>query len=249
MREKTDKSKLKDGRGILNGNSYEAWKTARESKSVGTACAVYDPIQKRTVNLLSVGEKKTFWVLRFLTPNRILEQVPMDAAVVSSICEELGVRRYSSILSTDFLVENADRRAVAISVKPNASSFDTTTRTGKKNITRNDVEVRYWAQHGVPHHVVFADEIDMDFAMNIKDVMTYWDDVWVNDPTSMLMHMIARHVIQIPLDKGRIPFRKIAETIHVEDYYEAYKRQKGESINRRWRIDLSGKYSIQNPQP
>ncbi len=238
MREKTDKSKLKDGRGILDGNTYEAWKTARESKSLGTACAVYDPVQKRTVNLLSVGEKKTFWVLRFLTPNRILEQFPMDAEVVNSICAELGVRKYSKILSTDFLVEDVKGYAVAISVKPNASVFEDDTKAGKRNIIRKNVEAQYWERYGVPHYVVFSDEIDIDYALNIRDVMTYWDDVWVNDSTSMLMHMIARHVIQIPLDRGRIPFKELAQKIHAEVYYETYKRQEIKSVNCRWRIDL-----------
>lgn len=240
MREKSDKSKLRDGRGILTESSYEAWKTAREAKSSGTACALYDPIQKRTVNLLSQGEKKVFWVLRYITEKHILEQFPLDAGIVREICDEMCVRRYGSILSTDFLVEGNSGRVVAFSVKPNASVFDPNSKTGNRNIIRNEVEVRYWSKKGVDHHVVYSDEISIDYAMNIKDVMTYWDDAFVRDPVSKLMHMIARHVIVVPLDKGRLSFKELASKLPVEEYYETYKSQIDKAHFCGWHIDFPG---------
>lgn len=240
MREKSDKSKLRDGRGILTDKSYEAWKTAREAKSTGTACALYDPIQQRTINLLSQGERKVFWALRYITDNRILEQFPLDAETIREICDEMGVRKYSSILSTDFLAESNSGKVVAISVKPNASVFDLSTKNGNRNFVRNEVEVRYWARQGVDHIVVYSDQIGIDYANNIRDVMSYWEEKWINDAVGMLMHLIARHIIRIPLDKGRIPFKQIASSIPVEEYYEIYRRQIDNSNFQGWRIDLSG---------
>ena len=245
MREKTDASKLRDGRGILNGDIYEAWKTAREAKSIGTASAVYDPIQRRTVNLLSVGESKVFWVLRFLTTGRILEQYPMDRAGVDAACDALGIRRYSKILSTDFLVEQPNGGAVAISVKPHASVFSEDTHNYQRNVNRHNVEARYWELRGVPHHLIYSDTIGIDYVGNIKDVMRFWDDMWVRgDPANMLMHMIAHHVIQIPLDQGRLPFKVIAQQIKVEDMYETYQRYKDDPDFRGWIIDLPRRHAI-----
>ena len=248
MREKTDSSKLKDGRGLLSGNTYEAWKTAREAKSTGTAYAAYDPIQRRTVNLLSTGEKKVFWVVRFMTPGRIFEQYPMDSQTVSLACKELGVRDYSRILSTDLVVEK-ENGVVAISVKSNALSFDPKSKNGQKNITRANVEAQYWEHYGVPHKVVYADEIPSDLAMNIRDVMFYWDETFVCDRTSKLMHLIAHKAIQIPMDRGRIQFKTITEKIDVEDLYEAYKRHQDDPDFSGWRIDLSGGYPLPHTQP
>lgn len=247
MREKTDASKLKDGRGILSGTTYEAWKTAREAKSIGTAYAVYDPIQKRTVNLLSAGEKKVFWVVRFLAPGRILEQFPMDTRTVALVCNELGVRNYCHILSTDLVVEK-ENGVVAISVKPNASSFDPKRKYGQKNITRAKVEAQYWEHYGVPHRVVYADEIPINLAMNIRDVMFYWDETFVCDRISELMHMIAHKAIQIPMDRWRIQFKTIAEKIDVEGLYETYKGLKSDPDFCGWRIDISRGYTLSHSQ-
>lgn len=250
MREKTDASKLRDGRGNLKGDVYEAWKTARESKSIGTASAVYDPIQRRTVNLLSVGESKTFWVLRFMLTGRILEQYPMNKRVVDEVCDELGIRRYSKILSTDFLAEKPNGGAVAISVKPSASVFSEGTHNHQRYINRHAVEARYWSKLGVPHHLIYSDEIDIDYVGNVKDVMCFWDDMWVRgDPANMLMHMIARHVIQIPLDQGRLPFKLIAQQIKVEDMYDTYQRYKDDPDFQGWSIDLPRRHAIPCAQP
>ena len=98
MREKSDKRKKRDGRGIIAQDHYEAWKTARESKSSGTACAVYDPIQHRTVNLLSQGEVKVFWTLRFFPEiQNIYEQVPLRQGIVDAILLILLFDKYGNI--------------------------------------------------------------------------------------------------------------------------------------------------------
>ena len=227
MRERTDKSKIKAGRGILNAESYEAWKTSREAKSVGTSCAVYDPIQQRTVNLLSVGEKKTFYVLRYLTDGMILEQFPMAPALIDSICLELGLRRYTKILSTDFLVEKPDGGLVAISVKPSRSTYCTKTNHYLRNMNRKTVEELYWAHYQIPHTTVFSDEIEPDYAWNIKDILLYYEERFVKDKVTMLMHLMAHHVVTLPLDCGRLPFKELAEKIPVEEYYDAYQKNRG----------------------
>lgn len=238
MREKTDEKKLQEGRGTLTETGYEAWKTARESTSRGTACAVYDPIQQRTVNLLSQGEKVAFWALRYMVAGRILEQYPMDRVIVKAVCRELGIKTYR-ILSTDFVAEKDDGSCIAISVKPNSSVFTEKDSNYVKNINRQNLEARYWERFGIPHYVVFSDDIDFNFAMNVKDCMRYWDSKWVKKPEEMLMYLIAHHAIQIPLGKERLQFRHIAELISVEQYYETYQRCKHNSNFQGWRIDLS----------
>ena len=224
MREKTDLSKAKDGRGIVTEKSYEAWKTAREAKSIGTACALYDPIQRRTVNLLSQGEKKVFWALRWATTGAIYEQYPMNKDIVTEICRKLGYPAYSKVLSTDFLVEKPDGDYAAFSIKPNAKVLEGKDRD--RLIRRNNVEYYYWARFGVAHAMLFADDIDPTFAWNIRDVMFYWDSALATDTASKFMFLLAHKVIQIDMTKGRIYPKELSTFYDVEEIYEAFNKQK-----------------------
>ena len=106
MREKTDESKILEGRGVITGARYSAWKQAREAKSAGTSSMTYDPVVGRTVHTLSEAETKVFWALRY-NPQviEIFEQFPMDRDEITAICRSLGIPAYGHVLSTDFLVQ------------------------------------------------------------------------------------------------------------------------------------------------
>lgn len=51
---KSDKSKLREGRCIGEGKGYIGFIKANEASSIGTSCMIYDPIEKRTVDVLSM---------------------------------------------------------------------------------------------------------------------------------------------------------------------------------------------------
>lgn len=215
MREKSDSSKMRDKRGVISPDRYEAWKTARESKSSGTAYAVYDPIQQRTVNLLSQGEMKVFWTLRFLPDvESIYDQVPLQKDIVDEICKNLGIRTYNAVLSTDFLVTTSAGKTVAISSKTDSKIYDPSHRHYTRYVNRLTVERAYWEDyHNIEFLTVFSDTINPIAVRNVRDVMTYWDNTWITDSAGKLMHMIAHHVIKIPLDVCRLRYRELSRKI------------------------------------
>lgn len=240
MRERTDKSKQKIGRGVILPDSYEAWKTAREAKSLGTACAFYDPIQQRTINCLSQGEVKVFWIMRFYpSVTAIYEQVPLKKEIMDEICAAIPCKKYSRILSTDFLVQKDMDSFVAISVKKNKDGFLKRDKNYDKRIRRTIVEQKYWEQAGVPFHLIFSDDFSLNVSKNIRDAMFFWDDHMVTDASSMLMHMIAHHVIVFEIPDKRINYKKLANELSVEELYETYQKNKYNPEFHGWKLDLS----------
>ena len=253
MREKTDARKRRDGRGIITEERYEAWKTVREAKSSGTAYAVYDPIQQRTVNLLSQGEKAVFWALRFEPRvDKIYEQFPLDRGTVDAVCDCLGYKAYQATLSTDFLVTTPEK-VIAISSKPGPEVYDPSHRSYSRMAKRLQVEKMYWEDfYGIEFQTVFSNTINRTYVQNIRDVMCYYDPKWITDTTGLLMHMIARHILRIPqecMERERIPFRAIANQIDTEGMYAAYQKHQGGPELQGWFLDLHGRNTLPDLKP
>ncbi len=224
MREKTDASKLKDGRGIITPDSYAAWKMANEAHSRGTACMLYDPVVGRTVHLLSQAEKKVYYLFRF-DPHvdEIFEQFPLNKEIISGICKRCGFRSYASVLSTDLLIRKTDGSFLAVSVKRSRNQFDPTKKSYEKLARRQIVERIYWENHNIPFRILFGDDIDDILAANIQDVMRFYPVDMVTDKISKLKHLLARQVLRVRMDRERIPYALLADDIDVEGLYEAYR--------------------------
>ena len=225
MREKSDASKIREGRGIISDDSYAAWKLAREAKSRATSCMMYDPISKRSVSCLSQLERHLFWLLRFSQEvDQVYEQFPMDKGVVDALCQGLGYHKYNKILSTDFLVKKTDGTYHAISVKPSKDVFDVKKHSSAgRTYKRQAVEKAYWENAGIPWTLVTGDKINPVIAVNISSCMVFWDKRLVTDETSMLKHLIAHHKLVFPMDKP-IPFVDVAKSMDVRRLYEDYLR-------------------------
>ena len=225
MREKSDKSKLKEKRGTITSDMYAAWKKACESKSWGKASMIYDPVVGRTVHTMSQAETKVFWCLRFLPDViEIYEQVPLDKNEVTAICRFLGIRAYSKILSTDFLVKMAGDRYVAISVKASRDTYDARKNPRyEKDVARLKVDKLYWEEnYGIPVKGLFGDEMNDIYVNNVKNIMHFWDPSSITNKVSMLKFLLAHHVIEVPLGHDYIRFGDLAKMFDVEALYEAY---------------------------
>lgn len=226
MREKSDASKLREGRGLIIGSSYEAWRRANEAKSSGTASLIYDPISGRSVSVLSSGEERVFWKLRW-SPNvdEIYEQYPMNKALTDQICKDYKLPRYNHILSTDFLVQKTDGSYVAISVKSSRKEFDQTKRRYDSLVRRQTVEKLYWENMSVPFWILFADEIDNTETRNIKAIMKYWPAYYCVDRIGRLKHLIAHRVIDVSMDKP-IRYGDLAREIDVDRLFAKLVKEK-----------------------
>lgn len=243
MREMSDKNKLKKGRGSLEiPGKYEAFKMARESKSIGTACACYDPIQQRTINLLSQGEVKVFWTIRtYDKVENIYEQFPLKKDIVNDICAELNIRSYSNILSTDFVIITTDGSIVAISVKSNRKSFYEKDKSYDKRMRRMIVEELYWKRCGADFRIIFSDEIPIELANNCRMIMAFWDDKWITNTDAKLKHLIAKHCIRFKIPDCRLNFKRLAEALPIEEMFSEYKHKANcdDPDFRGWDIDIS----------
>lgn len=225
MREKRDKSKIKEGRGVITPERYAAWKKANESKSWGKASIIYDPVVGRTVHTLSNAETKVFWRLRFLLEvEEIYEQFPLDKAEVTAICHSLGMRAYSRVLSTDFVVRFKGNIYVAVSVKHSRSIYSPEKNPHYlRDIKRLQVDKIYWEEnYNIPLKALFGDEMNDVYVNNIKNVMHFYDQRFVTNKVSKLKFLISHHLISVPMDTDYIRFGALAETMDVEGLYEAY---------------------------
>lgn len=228
MREKSEQSKIRDKRGVITTEGYTAWKTASESKTWGKASKIYDPVVGRTVHTLSSAETKVFWRLRFLPEvKEIYEQFPMDKDEVTAICHFLGMPAYSRRLSTDFIVKLRDEKCIAICVKHNSSVYDALKNPKyEKDIKRLMVEKIYWKEnYGIPVRVLYGDEMGDVYVNNIKNVMHFWDPRFVTNRVSLFKHLLARHVIELPMDCDYLRFGDLAEEYDVEALYEAHHKK------------------------
>lgn len=226
MREKRSISKILAGRCRGAGEDYVGFKKANESHSRGAAAELYDPIAKRTVDVLSNGERYLFWDRRYDEQVvEIREQHLLHPGIVAKSAAELHISIPKEILSTDLLVLYDDGKIAAYSVKKDRREIDPHTAKGRKNIRRQALELRHWQKLGVEFRIVFTDEMDRRRAENIEAVMVYYDPAWVQTPDQMYKYLIAHHIVDVDLSR-QIPFAKIAHD-NEEEISTLYEREKG----------------------
>lgn len=166
MRQKSDKKKLQEGRCLGEGSDYVGFLKANEAKSTGTATEIYDPIADRMVDVLSMGEKYFFWIMRYRDDvKEIREQMVLNPDTVREICEKNGFRVPIKCLTTDFLISYVDESSTAYSVKRDRSVLDKSVYIGREKqyealLIRQYIEKEYWKRHGIGFRIIFGDELD-----------------------------------------------------------------------------------------
>lgn len=219
MKQKSQKAKLKEGRGLGEGKDYVGFYKANEAKSSGTASQIADPVAGRTVDVLSRGENIVFWLLRFNPAvKEIKEQYPMARDVVSEICRDAGFHIPSNILTTDFYVTYMDGSRVAISVKPTRSFlqpektvFERERKQRTRCLKRQWLEKKYWERFGVKFVILFTDELNHKLANNIRAVLAFYDHRKVSTVDQMYKWLIAHRFIVVDMETDYIDFARIAK--------------------------------------
>lgn len=226
MREKDSINKILEGRCRGTGEDYVGFKKANESHSRGAAAEIYDPIAKRTVDVLSNGERYLFWDRRYDEHVlEIREQHLLHPGIVARSAAELRLNIPREILSTDLLVLYDDGKITAYSVKKSRSEIDPDTAKGRRIIRRQVLEMRHWQMLGVEFRIVFTEEMDRIRAENIESVMAFYDHGWVATPDQMYKYLIAHHIVDVDLSR-QIPFAKIARE-NAGEIMALFKREAG----------------------
>lgn len=224
MRQKSDRKKLEEGRCLGEGREYVGFLKANEAKSIGTASEIWDPIEKRTVDVLSQSEKTLFWCLRYSDRvAEIREQMLMNASIVEEICRCRGFRIPTNILSTDFLVTHTDGTSVAYSVKADRDEFHRDSDRYRlhpnhynKLLIRQSIECDYWKRNGTDFRIIFGSDLNKVYARNIEICMGWYDRCYVTDTESKLKYLLAHKWIDLPMDTEPLRFARLAQMMKDE---------------------------------
>lgn len=219
MRQKSDRKKLEEGRCLGEGRQYVGFLKANEAKSIGTSCMIWDSIAERTVDVLSMGEKEFFYIMRFRDDVvEIQEQMRMSQNIVEAICREYGFPIPRRILSTDFLVTFKDGTKKAFSIKSSRNEFDRNAEknrnrqgTYEKILIRQFIELEYWKRHGISFQIVFREELNKTLASNIEQCLSVYDEAYVSGEESMLRYLVAHKIVKLDMGTEKLCFAKLVK--------------------------------------
>lgn len=207
-----EKTKLKQKRGSGYGASYKPWINTNEFPGhLGVHHNLVDWKTGRQLQLLSDGELWQYLILRWNDEvTDIREQYPLDTEVTSVLYEDYSKFHHPSDkngllhMTSDLLVDYADRHQEVYSVK---ASRDELLKTGKKTenmIIRLTVEKRYWTGRDVKWHLVFKEDMNRAYAENISSVIYYWKPSEVVDKVSLFKFLVAHKQIVIDMESHAI---------------------------------------------
>lgn len=199
MLSKSNKAKIKEGRGKGNGANYLPWLTTSEVSSVGTCSNPIDWKTGRTVELLSQGEAYFWHILRWNdSVVDIREQYPLELEMTLKICDEFGVKHphnRNTYMTSDFYVTYIDGTEKIFSIKPSNKVMDN--RRTKEKLS---IESIYWKQYrNIDYEIIFKEDMNIILAENIRFVCAYYDRNKVFDKASMLKHLIATKKIKVDM--------------------------------------------------
>lgn len=229
MKQKSDKKKLQEGRCLGEGSEYIGFIKANEAKSTGTATEIYDPIENRTVDVLSMGEQEYFWIMRYRDDvQTIREQMRLDKDIVKEVCQQRGFKSPTKILSTDFRISFANGRELACSVKASRKEFDSgrvQKEKYEKLLIRQTIEQEYWKKFGIEFRIVFRDELNHVLAKNIGTCMRFYKPEMVTGIEDQLKYLLAHKVLSIPMDREILRFSKLVngKENEIAELYRRYR--------------------------
>lgn len=208
MRTIKDKRKIKEKRGTGTGADYKPWIQAREISSIGTESVIQDWKHGRSIQCLSQGEARAYYLLRWQDDVLdIREQFPLNLDMTNGIARKLGLphpHNKHTRMTTDFLVtyKNPDgtQYLKAYSVKPNKSVFTDYTL---KNYA---IEQAYWGINGIHLEVIFSDNLNKILASNIQQCVNYYNAKTIRSKTDLIKHLIARKIIQPDMETKYLNF-------------------------------------------
>ena len=92
MRTITDKRKVKENRGTGTGADYKPWIQAREMSSIGTKSVIQDWKHGRSIQCLSQGEARAYYLLRWRDDVLdIREQFPLNLHMTNGIVLKFAI--------------------------------------------------------------------------------------------------------------------------------------------------------------
>lgn len=182
---KSDKARIKEGRGLGRGEEYKPFIKGHEFSSSGFIHRLTGWKQRRIHQFFSNNEYNLFLISQF--SDKIIdirEQVPLDLGLTIQIANELGIKHPAeynqegkeTVRSTDFLFTIKDGGSIteiAKSVKQSVELKDARTRELLW------IEKEYWEKRNIEWSIITEKEINKIMAENISII--YDDYFWAED--------------------------------------------------------------------
>ncbi len=242
---KTDKCRLKEGRGLGIGSQYIPWIKVHEFGSNGRVSRVKGWKTGRVAHLMSDLEHKCFLNEQF--DDQVIdirEQYPLlPLEQTKSIADKLEVihppksRKQKTVMTTDFLItlKGAPIKYKAIAVKPKEGLEDA--RIAQKLA----IEAEYWRLKEIPFEIVTEDEIDEVLAKNLEIM---YKDYWWLEKMAYLPETIdglVNQFKQLMVDQNMTPVEaaKYIGALQKWDKYEYVNFLHYLIVTKRIAVDLS----------
>lgn len=218
MRTMKEENKDLSGRGQGDHENYVGWIMPREISDIGVSSYVRDPYNGRMVGLLSQGEDMLYHKLRWRDDvDDIREQFPLNLEDTNRIADELGYKRAANgryHMTTDLLVTLKNGSLEAYAVKVSHDDADK-----KRTSEKLEIEERYWAERGVPWHLVCKEDLNKDEWKNLRDVFTAFDTRYITDDMGWIRHLIAHKVISVDLTR-RLDYVALEKEYEENSYWK-----------------------------
>ena len=161
--------RVKSGRGIGEGPSYQPWISVHDFSSRGTINRVKGWKTGRIHHFMSNNELNYFFLLEWADEViDIREQYPLEVSLTLEISATAGIRHprdsqngFPYVLTSDFLITTANglkARTIKMSCELD----------NPRVLEKLEIERRYWAEHDVDWGLVTEKEINRQKAKNIE---------------------------------------------------------------------------------
>jgi hypothetical protein len=244
----TEKSALKrweSGRGQGTGKEYIPWLSIQDVPSKGLVSRCMGWKSQREHHLLSQGELRVFYWLEWCSGvTDIREQFPLwSFEDTQKIAESFGIKHPIPVTSVDnaIVVMTSDFRVTTQNGEDCIRTVKTQSDLSKpRTIAKLQIEQQYWLEKNVDWKIIIADEIPLNFFMN----MTLIHPCFILDETIITSDQvpeIATYLTQFVI-KRIVPLADITE--YSDQYFGLREHTslylvKHLIARRYWRVDMN----------
>lgn len=172
--------KIKEGRGVGEGEDYKPWIVIQDVPSRGRVSRINGIKTHRQHEFMSDLETRYFYIVEYLDNIvDIREQYPLlDLEETMLIAQEQGIKhprepetQENIVMTTDFvltqLLSDGTTKIVARTIKPKEELLN------KRVLEKFEIERIYWERRNVSWAIVTEGEINKIVAMNIAAIHAY----------------------------------------------------------------------------
>ena len=217
----SEESKFKNGRGLGTGASYKPWTKCSDFNDIAPASSYPDWKTGRPIQCHSAGERYYYIMLRWNDAiTDIREHFPLPITETMEIAKSLGfqgIQLKKRVLLTDFLLTFTDGSLMAISIAYSREKL----KKNPNRIKRLIIEKKYWKEHGVHWDLLYTEDINIVYARNLEDIVSYINMNKIPDKIGLAKYLIAKKKIIVNL-KEKINYIELVKSLKKEEIWKEH---------------------------